>query len=274
MSKTHESIDTAISSDCLLYFAAKWLWPTMTNMDPTKASVPLKKLKETGAYGSWEELLETHIDLLSEDFLCCDSEQVNAIRADPKRLDEDPRCYLVKGKGVFRQKTKCGRFARVVGTEFTFDPSKYADVEWEKEKRLMRNNLVFLTNDRLETFLVGQITVSEEEMLREGSVVVRMHEPDFDVDGYPVVSEPEGFVNKTYYLVESEAMHFPYAMVTKTLRQEVRGRRNSSSVLSSLGDDVARGMYTSSMSMDWFQDEIVFCNLPSRPPEYLDAYRR
>lgn len=58
-------------------YAGSPLWLTLTDVDPNKTNVPLSRLRERGPYVDWKTLLETHIDLLSEDFLCAVSEQVS-----------------------------------------------------------------------------------------------------------------------------------------------------------------------------------------------------
>lgn len=99
---------------------------------------------------------------------------MNAIRADPTLLDKDFDCYEVIGTAV-RSRTNARGNTFTIGTEFTFTrPAKYKNVEWEEEKRLRRTNLVFLSQDKMETFHVGQITHSGQKQLKEGKLVVQM----------------------------------------------------------------------------------------------------
>ncbi|KAK3921078.1 NFX1-type zinc finger-containing protein 1 [Frankliniella fusca] len=232
--------------------AVSTLFPTIEDVALDARNVPLQKLKEEGPYGSLEELLKLHIDLLSEDYLCALHDQVSALRRDPEQLRSLDH-YTVTG--FAEHYIQRGRFTHPTGVEFRFDPSLYEDVEWDDEKRLMRNNLVLLTDTQLRDFTVGLIHESGEKLLKKGRIVVKII-TGFNSNGFAELGEQEPYIGRTWQMVESSPFHFPYLQVTKVLQRDLG--------LISLYEKM--GM----VCPYEFYDEIVYgINSPSRQAKYL-----
>ncbi|KAK3921079.1 Helicase required for RNAi-mediated heterochromatin assembly 1, partial [Frankliniella fusca] len=232
---------------CVFFFTVSALFPTIEDVALDARNVPLQKLKEKGSYGSLEELLKLHIDLVSEDYLCALSDQVNALRRNPEQLRSLDH-YTVTG---FAVRYFANNYPK--GVEFRFDPSLYEDVEWDDEKRLMRNNLVLLTDTQLRDFTVGLIHESGEKLLKKGRIVVKII-TGFNSNGFADGGEQEPYIGKTWQMVESSPFHFPYLQVTTVLRR-----------------DLGLIRLHEHMGCPYeFYDEIVYgINSPSRQAKYL-----
>ncbi|XP_034248079.1 NFX1-type zinc finger-containing protein 1-like isoform X2 [Thrips palmi] len=245
-----------------------FLFPTMGLMDPKEKNVKLTRLKETGPYPSLRELYNVHGKLQREDYLCALEEQIAELRRDKRLLDTNINCYRVEARCV--QYRQGGRFQRVTGVEFKFDASKYQEVEWDEEKRLMRNNIVLLTQNGLDDFLVGRIEESGEKLLRKGEIVVAMIEKFAD-NGYPTLLDQEQFVGHTFHMVESDPFHFPYLQVSLRLTKDEQSIVFGEELFRLY--DVNFGVHLPPSETSFqFEKEIVDSVMPSRPPPYMQQY--
>lgn len=162
--------------------ARRMLFPSVELMDPRHKNVRLTRLKDRGAYESRSELYDIHIQLLREDFLCALSEQIEEIRKEPDLLDGSS-CYCVVGHKIKTKLLGGGRYEKQLGVEFRFDPTKYTEVEWHEDKRLMRNNLVLLTKVCVKLFsflapllfLLGVIVQSMDTEIEVSESVTFLH---------------------------------------------------------------------------------------------------
>ncbi|XP_052129093.1 uncharacterized protein LOC113214384 [Frankliniella occidentalis] len=216
------------------------LFPSVQDVEPGARNVHLQRLKEMGPYGSMQELLQLHIDLISEDYLCALHDQLNTLRLNPELLDT-PDHYEIRGDAE-RFLTR-GRFQHPMGIEFHFDASLYSEVEWDEEKRLMRNNLVFLTDNNLQDFVVGLIHASGQKLLQKGCIIIKIIK-GFDDRGYPVLDDQAPFIGKTWRMVESSQFHFPFLQVTNILRKEIGmvTLRNSFGMAFEFYDEIVYGI--------------------------------
>ncbi|KAE8741232.1 hypothetical protein FOCC_FOCC013247, partial [Frankliniella occidentalis] len=151
--------------DTMSSSASRGLFPTLEDLDPGRKNESLPRVK--AKYSSYAELLQTHVDLLTEDFISALSEQVNNLRANPSLLDSSA-CYTVTGRYVHQERSK------QAGLEFTFNPSRYNHVKWEEERRFLTGNLVLLTQSNLKDFIVGVVHDSRPQQLRQGRVVIKL----------------------------------------------------------------------------------------------------
>ncbi|KAE8740707.1 hypothetical protein FOCC_FOCC013776 [Frankliniella occidentalis] len=225
---------------CCLAPGVTPLFPSVQDVEPGARNVHLQRLKEMGPYGSMQELLQLHIDLISEDYLCALHDQLNTLRLNPELLDT-PDHYEIRGDAE-RFLTR-GRFQHPMGIEFHFDASLYSEVEWDEEKRLMRNNLVFLTDNNLQDFVVGLIHASGQKLLQKGCIIIKIIK-GFDDRGYPVLDDQAPFIGKTWRMVESSQFHFPFLQVTNILRKEIGmvTLRNSFGMAFEFYDEIVYGI--------------------------------
>lgn len=222
--------------------ASRGLFPTLEDLDPGRKNESLPRVK--AKYSSYAELLQTHVDLLTEDFISALSEQVNNLRANPSLLDSSA-CYTVTGQYVHQERSK------QAGLEFTFNPSRYNHVKWEEERRFLTGNLVLLTQSNLKDFIVGVVHDSRPQQLRQGRVVIKLIR-GVNEDGSFWSCDHEPYVKQTFKLIESQPFFFPCLHVTSVLRKDLADPFRT---LANLEAEVVHGV------------------LPSRPPKYSSYLR-
>ncbi|XP_052128684.1 uncharacterized protein LOC113214661 [Frankliniella occidentalis] len=222
--------------------ASRGLFPTLEDLDPGRKNESLPRVK--AKYSSYAELLQTHVDLLTEDFISALSEQVNNLRANPSLLDSSA-CYTVTGRYVHQERSK------QAGLEFTFNPSRYNHVKWEEERRFLTGNLVLLTQSNLKDFIVGVVHDSRPQQLRQGRVVIKLIR-GVNEDGSFWSCDHEPYVKQTFKLIESQPFFFPCLHVTSVLRKDLADPFRT---LANLEAEVVHGV------------------LPSRPPKYSSYLR-
>ncbi|XP_034236170.1 NFX1-type zinc finger-containing protein 1-like [Thrips palmi] len=221
------------------------LFPTPEDLNSDRSGVQLPKIHKKGPFLDHDDLLQTHIDLLSEDFLRSLREQLDDIRANPRILDSTA-CYTVKAARVISKERS--RFDQEAGVEMRFDPTRYQHVRWEEDQRFLTGNIVLLTQDKkaLNDFVVGVVHESRPALLRDGRVVLKLVRGVTGKGDFLLLNQAS-FVGETFTLFESAHFYFPYLHVTNALRQDL------SNPMRTLAD---------------FEAEIVRCKLPSRPPKY------
>ncbi|KAJ1525539.1 hypothetical protein ONE63_010344 [Megalurothrips usitatus] len=187
-------------------------------MAPGARSARLRALPARGGHASAEELYGQHVDLLCEDYLCALHDQLQKLRAAPAALRDAQDCYEVTACAL--RTIQRGRFTHTIGTEFRFDATRYSGVDWEEEKMLMRNNLVILSQDNLQTFVVGAIVESGQRNLEKGVIVLNVVR-GVQSNGFFEPHEQEQFLGASFIMVDASVFHFPYHIVTRTLRRDV-----------------------------------------------------
>ena len=148
-----------------------YLFPKEHDFSPNREFGRVEANRTVGAYHSHKHLLETHLNLMKEDFLRSLNRQVNDIRKDPAILDTRA-CYDVTGGRVLSKRR--GRRTHEEGIEMRFDESKYRDVNWVEEKRFLHGNLVFLTQNGMQDFVIGIIHNRSVRSLLKGIVVIKL----------------------------------------------------------------------------------------------------
>ncbi|KAJ1519089.1 hypothetical protein ONE63_011331 [Megalurothrips usitatus] len=222
------------SSQHLFYQCGFPIFPSEVELLPGRRIPNLAPNRTVGAYDSYDQLLATHICLMTEDFIRTLNEQINNLRYSNEVNTRDFVNVRVQG---------------CVGTglELHFDPSKYKDMDWEEEKRFLCGNLVLLTQDSLNTFVFGVIRESDPEQLQLGNLVVELCTGVHKSGKFVPLTGFE-YGNATFQLVESAAFYFPYLHVTQALKSDHKSGRTFG-----------------------FAQEVVFAKFPSAPPRYLSS---
>lgn len=223
--------------------------PTHAALAPDRPKPKLDPILARGAYPGYNELLQTHVDLLEEDFVLALREQLEELRRNP-RLLEGGRCYNVTGVCV-RNRERGGRASMDMedGIEFAFNAAQYRHVKWDEDSRFLTGNLVLITQNGLKDFVFGVVHDSGPRLLRNGRVVVKLVD-GVGCDGNFLQLEHRPFLHKAYTLVESDTFYFPYLHVTNALRKDMR--------------DPLRTLA--------FESEIVAGVMPSKRPRWYAAF--
>ncbi|XP_034236457.1 NFX1-type zinc finger-containing protein 1-like isoform X3 [Thrips palmi] len=220
------------------------LFPTDADLCSTKPRKSPKPIKRFGPYKDVKDLLEVHIDLVSEAFIRSVREQLDKFRADAA-FWESATCYSVEVKEL-----------NGADVEVHFDASKYV---WDEERRFLFHNLVFLTQNHMQDFVIGLVIGSDKEQLKKGSAIIKLiRGVDAKGRGKFLELDAQPYLNRKFTLMESRAFYFPHLHVTNALRRDLKDLKNAEAPLAD------------------FHDEIVFSRVQNPPegPLYLQSFRK